>query len=249
MNSFPLVSIVTSVYNSVDTIEETILSVKNLNYKNIQYLIIDGGSTDGTLNIIENHLDFIDVFISEKDNGIYDAWNKGVINSKGEWILFLGADDKLKFDSIDKLLLPVIKSTIDSKYDYISGRSEIIHNNKLLKVTGEAWVWDKFRRYMCTAQCAALHNKELYSEIGLYDVSFKISGDYELLLRKKSGLRAAYVDEVVVEFKTGGVSNRNYSVLFETYRAINKNKSLTNIGSFLNLIKSFLIKVYRDRNQ
>jgi glycosyltransferase involved in cell wall biosynthesis len=246
-NNYPSVSIITSVFNAVDTIEDCILSVINLEYKNIEFVIIDGGSTDGTLSVIEKYQNKINYFLSEKDYGIYDAWNKGIFNSSGQWILFLGADDKLKHDAIDNLISPIIDPSIRFYGDYISARSEIIHNNILIKVTGEEWDWETFRKYMSTAQCAALHNRNLYNDIGFYDINFKIAGDYELLLRKRNNLKTYFINKVVVEFRTGGVSNRNNKVLLEAFQAIRKNNTLNIFSAILNLVKSFLIKFYRDR--
>ena len=90
---FPKISVVTVSYNAVTTIEETILSVVNQTYKNIEYIIIDGGSTDGTVDIIKKYADRIDYWVSEPDKGIYDAMNKGIVKSTGEWIHFLNAGD------------------------------------------------------------------------------------------------------------------------------------------------------------
>jgi glycosyltransferase involved in cell wall biosynthesis len=91
----PLLSIVTVVYNGEESLEKTIESVINHNYPNIEFIIVDGGSTDKTIDIIKKHEDKIDYWVSEKDSGIYDAMNKGLTLSTGEWIYYLGADDTL----------------------------------------------------------------------------------------------------------------------------------------------------------
>ena len=89
----PLISVVTVSYNAVSTIEQTIISVLNQMYSNIEYIIIDGGSTDGTVDIIKRYDDKIAYWRSEPDRGIYDAMNKGILQAKGEWIYFIGASD------------------------------------------------------------------------------------------------------------------------------------------------------------
>lgn len=213
----PLISIITVVYNGEQYLEETIQSVINQTYDNIEYIIIDGGSTDGTLDIIRNYEDQIDYWVSEKDNGIYDAWNKGVVCSTGEWIGFLGADDFYLSEAIQTYVNHAQKD-----YDYISSRVEIIdENKKFIKHMGHSWSWKIFRRYMNVAHVGSLHNRKLYAEHGLYDyVSYKIAGDYELLLRKRDKLRTAYFDSITAKMRNSGVSNCNTNVVFrETLNA------------------------------
>ena len=98
------VSVITVVYNSVDTIEQTIQSVLNQTYKNIEYIIIDGLSTDGTQKIIEQYLDCIAYFISEKDNGIYDAMNKGIRKASGDIIGIINSDDWYAEDAVENIV-------------------------------------------------------------------------------------------------------------------------------------------------
>jgi len=93
--TYPLITIITVVYNGEKYLEETIKSVINQTYPNVEYIIIDGGSTDGTLDIIKKYEDYIDYWVSEKDKGIYDAMNKGILVSNGKYLLFLNADDFL----------------------------------------------------------------------------------------------------------------------------------------------------------
>jgi glycosyltransferase involved in cell wall biosynthesis len=90
-----LISIITVVYNSVATIEETIVSVLNQSYRNVEYIIIDGGSNDGTVEVVEKYANQLAYFVSEPDSGLYDAMNKGITASSGEWLLFLNSGDSL----------------------------------------------------------------------------------------------------------------------------------------------------------
>ena len=101
-NEYPKISIVTVVYNGEETIEETILSVKNLSYSNVEYIIIDGCSNDKTIEIIKKNNDVVSKFLSEPDSGIYDAMNKAVNLITGDWIYFLGADD-LIYDCLGEI--------------------------------------------------------------------------------------------------------------------------------------------------
>jgi len=100
----PLVSIITVVLNGRKTIEQTILSVRNQSYANIEYIIIDGGSTDGTINIIEKYSEGVDFWISESDNGLYDAMNKGIGYANGELIGLLNSDDYYESDAVSRVI-------------------------------------------------------------------------------------------------------------------------------------------------
>src|SRR5438105_14705 len=127
--SFPRISIITVVYNNVANIEVTILSILNQTYKNIEYIVIDGGSTDGTLDVIKKYKDKISFWVSEKDNGIYDAMNKGIKVATGEWINFINSGDSY-FDN------DVLEKIMEAEYfnatsiDVIYGNTQIITPNR-----------------------------------------------------------------------------------------------------------------------
>ncbi|MCT7487108.1 glycosyltransferase [Aliarcobacter cryaerophilus] len=224
MRQKPLISIVTAVYNGEKYLEQTIQSVLNQTYKNIEYIIIDGGSTDGTIDIIKRHEDKITYWISEKDNGIYDAWNKGIRVSKGDWIGFLGADDFYLNDAIENYVNMILSAEFDLMY--ISGKNILCDDSsKIIKTFGKKWNWTDFRVYMNVAHVGSLHNKKLYSKYGMYDLSFKICGDYELLLRAKENLKAGFLDKETCYMRNGGVSNLSNKVFQETFKAKKLNNS------------------------
>lgn len=242
-NGFPLVTLITSVWNGVDSIETAIESILSQGYPNIEYIIIDGGSTDGTLDIIKKYSDKVDYWISEKDTGIYNAWNKGLGISKGEWIGFIGADDVCMPNAIQKMVESILRSEHD--LEYLSGRSNIVCDGKLIRVTGEKWQWKKFKHYVCTAQAGALHSRKLYNTVGFYDENFKIVGDYELLLRRGEYLKTAFIPDITVSFAIGGISNNNYKVIEETYRAKSMHSGINKfilLLSFLKLNIAFFLK-------
>ena len=119
-----LISVITVSYNAVSTIEQTILSVINQTYSNIEYIIIDGGSTDGTIDIIRRYEDKIAYWVSEPDRGIYDAMNKGASKANGEYIAFLNSDDWYELDAVS-----IIAQFADGKTDLISGIIKLYKNN------------------------------------------------------------------------------------------------------------------------
>lgn len=214
----PLITVITAVFNADQTLEDTILSVVNQSYGNIEYIIIDGGSTDNSVDIIRKYQHLIDYWVSEPDKGIYDAWNKGVSLARGDWISFLGADDVYRDAAVESYIQLAGKYG-DQQLDYISSRVNLAKGTTILNVVGASWQWDKFRKYNLIAQVGSFHHRSLFEAHGLYDASYKISGDYEFLLRSGKDLRAKFLDAITVNMQVGGVSDANYRVFSETTRA------------------------------
>ena len=199
----PLITVVTVVFNGEKFLEETILSVINQTYDNVEYIIIDGGSTDGTLDIIRKYEHAIDYWVSEKDDGIYDAWNKAVMLSFGKWLAFLGSDD-----FYEKNALELYSEKLEDSYDYISSLIVKLDESEPSRVIyGNSWSWKVYQRIMNVAHVGSLHNCSLFKEVGLYDIHYKIAGDYELLLRKRSKLKSFFVSKVTATMRMGGISH------------------------------------------
>jgi len=248
MNSKPLISIITVVYNAEKTLEQTILSVINQSYSNIEFIIIDGGSKDGTTNIINKYSSKIAYWVSEPDNGIYDAWNKGIKNATGDWICFLGADDVFVDGGVKKYV-EFIQKDDNNKLDYISSRVEMIdENGESIWINGWKWEWPQFLRKMTVAHPGSFHSKQFFDKYGLFDTSYRVTGDYELLLRPKENLKTGFFNEITVKMAEGGTS--------DSIRAIKEHcqaARITGGGSFMYvyssgayvLVKSKLNKLFR----
>ncbi|ARK09903.1 glycosyltransferase family 2 protein [Fibrella sp. ES10-3-2-2] len=203
----PLVSVIMAVYNGEDTIEEAILSVVSQSYKNIEFIIIDGKSTDNSVTIAQKYSSYISHLVSELDQGVYDAWNKAVSLSKGAWLCFMGADDRLKSHAIDHYVT-FINQYPTSQFDYISSRVALINASGTVRETvGSAWDWQKYKHYMNVAHVGSFHAKKLFEEIGLFDLTYKIIADYELLLRKGPSLKTGYMHTVTADMTVGGISD------------------------------------------
>lgn len=127
MNIKPRVSVITICYNAVNTLEETIISVINQDYQNLEYIVIDGGSKDGTVDVIQKYSEFISLWVSEKDDGIFDAMNKGYRSSRGEWIIYVNSGDKF-YDN--KSLSNLLKLHDISAFDVVYGDSIAITKDK-----------------------------------------------------------------------------------------------------------------------
>jgi hypothetical protein len=202
----PLITVITVVLNGEKTLEKTIESVISQTYPNVEYIIIDGGSTDGTLDIIKKYEDYIDYWVSEPDDSIYDAMNKGIIVSTGNYLYFMGSSDKIfststiffilskiNFRVIENLLACVIKISHKNQPSYpkLSNNIPIIHHQ------------------------GALFNLGKLKEIGFYDLNYKIFSDFDLILRyiKRNGVR--YIDTVACEFQVGGISTSRKNLLLK----------------------------------
>ncbi|WP_406824411.1 glycosyltransferase family 2 protein [Pedobacter sp. KACC 23697] len=229
-------SIITCTFNAENYLQNCINSVKMQGYTNFEYILIDGGSKDRTLSIIEHNLDVINKYVSEPDNGIYNAWNKGLKLARGEWIMFLGADDELLPNTLSKYHNFLIHKD-ESILDYVSGK--VIFESVLGKkrrTIGKLWRWDIFRKYMNVAHVASLHSSKFFEKYGYFNESFKIVGDYELLLRAGGNLQAAFVDSELALMRDGGVSNNPKKVFIETFKAKRLQKSRSYILCVYDLI-------------
>lgn len=200
------ISIIIATYNAEKYIRRCLDSIIPQKNDTVELIIIDGKSTDNTTSIIKEYIDSIDFFVSEKDAGVYDAWNKGIKNAQGNWIQFIGADDRLLPHSIDSYLHFLNTHDLDG-IDFISARSEYVNvHGKLLQYRGSQYIWSKFRKFMCISHGSTLHSKLLFNEVGGYDLKYKLCADYELLLRKKEKTKALFFDQPVIKMQAGGIS-------------------------------------------
>jgi glycosyltransferase involved in cell wall biosynthesis len=205
----PIISIIIATFNAAKTLRNCLDSIVLQKNEFIELLVIDGGSTDGTQAVLSEYGSQIDLIISEQDSGIYDAWNKGIANAHGEWILFIGADDTLEADAFAKYFSFLDKHDT-TEIDYICAKNTYVgKNGQVLKVFGVPWRWEQFRRTMQVAHVASLHKHKLFNEVGSYDLKFRICGDIELLLRKQKNLRCLFLDSCIARMAIGGTS---YSV-------------------------------------
>lgn len=207
----PLITVVTAVYNGATYLKESIESVIGQVYPRIQYIVIDGGSTDGTLAILKDYSNHIDYCITEPDLGIYDAWNKALKQAKGEWICFIGADDFF----IDAYVVKTIAGHLSKVGDgikYVYGTVKYITPDKseTIDVIGEDWLKCKgqFANKMTLVHCGSFHHKSLFQSNGHFNPNFKIAGDYEFLLREFSKNKefASFINTAVVAMRAGGIS-------------------------------------------
>lgn len=234
------VSIITATYNSDKNLQRTIDSVADQDYSDIEHIIIDGGSTDDTIQIIVSNKNKISKFISEKDNGIYDALNKGIKMATGDIIGFLNSDDVFTNKHVISRVVNIfnIKKT-DLVYGNLVYQSKEEDNKKTIRYWKSNVYSPGCLKYGWMAPHPTLYCKrEIYEKWGLYDDKFKISADYDFILRvfKQPGVSKSFLPTIMVKMDIGGISNRSLKNLiqksYEDFKAIRRN----NVGNLLTVI-------------
>ena len=223
MENRPFFSIITATFNSEKTISDCIESVLNQHFSNFEFILIDANSSDSTLNIIqsfENKFKEKNItykYISETDNGIYDAWNKGLLLSSGEWISFLGSDDEYFLDALENYYCEIAKFPTAN---YVSSRVELINDKKeVITIFGIPFIWKKVVRNMKIAQVGSFHKKELFEKVGNFNDAYKIVGDLEFYIRCKNVIQPIFFKTVTARMQNNGVSNQVFKALKEALTA------------------------------
>ncbi len=204
------ISIITIVYNNCDTIADAIESVLGQTYPDVEYIVVDGLSTDGTVDVVKSYSDRISRFISEKDNGLYDAINKGIALATGDVIGLLHSDDLFySDDALTHVVEAFTKYNTDSVYgDLLYVQKD--NTNKIIR----NWVSGDFKKDNFLYGWMPPHptfyvKRKVYQELGLYNTAFKSAADYELMLRYlyKHNISTTYIPEKLVKMRVGGKSN------------------------------------------
>jgi glycosyltransferase involved in cell wall biosynthesis len=213
MNEEMLASIVVATLNSARTLPKCLSSIAGQSYQWREIIVVDGGSTDGTQDIFRAAASQVSHSISEPDYGIYDAWNKGIRACRGEWICFMGADDEFSDPDALRALMRAAEQANAARIVY--GRINLVTvKGTVAQTVGKPWPdarKDLFDGFMLP-QTAALHHRSLFQDLGSFDRSYRVAGDYEFLLRELIGRNALFVDRVVANVRLGGVSSRAQSI-------------------------------------
>lgn len=224
------ISIITVVYNGAAFLEHCIKSVIEQTYPNIEYIVVDGGSKDGSLDIIKQYRAHIAKFVSEKDHGMYDALNKGIKMATGEVIGILNADDMLASSDV---IESVAQCFISQEPDGLYGNLNYIHPKNTAKIIRK-WISKPFTKTDIVLGWMPAHptfyvKRSLFEELGYYSLNFDSAADYELMIRflYKYQINAVFLNKLIVNMRTGGMSNASlkhrYKALVNDYKALNEN--------------------------
>ena len=234
----PLVSIITVVFNGATTLEDTIRSVLQQTYDNIEHIIIDGGSNDGTLDIIRKYDAQVDYWLSEQDAGIYDAMNKGIALATGDYVGMLNADD---FFASAQSVQKINERLVADKLDAVFSQLDVVKADNPLQVLRKYRV-ARFDTFMLRIGVMPPHptfycRKSCYEKLGVspYRTDYRIAADFELLVRLllTQKISWGYLAETTVKMRTGGTSSDSYKSRLllnrEIIRACKQNGLYTNM--------------------
>jgi glycosyltransferase involved in cell wall biosynthesis len=214
----PLVSIIIAVFNRAATLQSCLNSIFAQTEHAREIIVCDGGSTDGSREILEANSAQLTFWQSQPDRGIAQAWNMALALATGEWVCFLGADDRFaKPDSIATLLAAAREPGVN----YVSGQAVLIdddgHDRRII---GTQWDWERMKRHQHIAHPGSLHRRSLFAEYGNFDETYSIAFDYEFLLRVGQNIHAAFVAEPVTLMGVSGQSKT------QAWRAFRENRRI-----------------------
>ena len=237
--SWPLISIITIVFNGVKHIEQCIQSVLQQDYPHYEYIIIDGGSTDGTLEIIERYKSNIKHIVSEKDKGIYDAMNKGLEISSGELIGIINADDYYEPDTLSFV-----------SDCYINEKPQIIHGNmiRIDQRNNSTLLTPYFNRKpkdMWIYHPTVFVNRSAYATIGHFNTQYKIAADFDLMLRAHMhNMKFSYIDQPLANYRAGGKSSHDCTSYKEGIKIL-KQSNATNSHMVVKYVRCIVKKTLK----
>ena len=232
----PLVSVITVVFNGAATLEHNIQSIIGQGYDNVEHIVIDGGSTDGTVDILRRYDDHIDYWISEKDAGIYDAMNKGIALARGKYVGMLNADDYFADSSaIEKMVCRFKETDADAVFSCL----DIVAPDNLHRVLRKYRI-SSFSSFMLRIGVMPPHptfycKKSCYDKAGPYRMDYRIAADFEMMVRLllKYRITWSFIDETTVKMRAGGLSSSgiksSWIVNREIVRACTENGLYTNM--------------------
>lgn len=208
------VTIITATYNSSKTLKETLDSLNAQTYQDIEYIVIDGASSDSTLDVLKNSATQISTLVSEPDKGIYDALNKGIELATGDIIGFLHSDDMFAYSNVIKEIVDKFQST---QCDAVYGDLEYVSKDNISNVI-RLWKSGNYHHSKLKMGWMPPHptfymKREKYLQHGSFNLDFKISADYDSLLRYLNAGKVSleYIPSVLLKMRVGGASNRSLS--------------------------------------
>jgi glycosyltransferase involved in cell wall biosynthesis len=218
------ISIITVVYNNEKTILDAMQSVLSQSYENIEYVVIDGKSKDNTVNLINEYKDKLGYFTSEKDNGLYDAMNKGIKACTGDVIGILNSDDLYQDSNVIKVIMEHFNN--DPELDILYGDLVYVKSDDTNKVVrnwkSKSYYNNFFENANVPPHPALFVRNKVYKEAGVFNLQYNLAADYELMLRmfKKYNFKSKYINRLIIKMRLGGATNQSFTNI------VNQNKEI-----------------------
>jgi glycosyltransferase involved in cell wall biosynthesis len=233
----PLVSVITVCLNSASTVARAVESVLSQTYENVEYIFIDGASTDGTLDVLQPYRKHFSFFSSEKDNGIYSAMNKGLSVTRGDLIIFLNSDDWYE----ESALAVLISAYSQTHNGFVSARARAFSDMQIGSTVIPSFPWDASIRFrMPLRHETMLVSKDLYKRFGPYNECFRVISDFLFTLELyEHGVSHHEVDEVILNFNTKGISSVALDLLYQERKVL-----MTRQFPFLNAHEVSMVSIH-----
>lgn len=241
----PLITIITSTFNAAKDLHWTGNSIRNQTYPYIQWIIADGASSDDTLSAVQQYDDIVDLWFSQPDEGIYDAWNKALKYAKGDWVQFIGAGDELADSETLKKIAPVLAGAYP-EHELVYGNLMFISEieRQPLECVGEPWEKIKNKWSMCRPQLpphpATFHHKSLLKTNAPFEIRFKISSDSYLMIRSILTKEPKYINILIDRMPMGGISGR----LASTSQILDENRQISKKLGYRIPLLHFLFELF-----
>ena len=228
MERAPLISVVIATFNAARSLPRCLASLRAQTFRDFEVIVMDGGSGDGTVDLLQASADVVSAWRSGPDAGVYSAWNRALPLARGEWICFLGADDWLWDAGALERLAPHLRGALPRHRVVYGKLRQVDEAGRMVEELGRPWpeIRARFLSHECLPHPGLMHHRSLFARHGHFDESFRIAADYEFLLRELAAGDALFVPEVVVGAGWGGLSTspENFAEsLDEIERALRKN--------------------------
>lgn len=244
-------SIIIATYNSEKTLKATLNSLLQQTFMEFEVIIIDGLSTDTTLAIINEFeekfkLDNIPfIWVSEKDSGIYDAWNKGLGKVNSTWISFLGSDDTYYPDALEIYNSEISKNPninfICSNVEYVDDKDNV------LRIIGKPYSYSQTIRYMDFAHVGSFHHKDLFSKYGNFDTTYKIVGDYDFFMKCGMNINSVFINKITAKMLNSGASNSNIKKALNEVLAVQFKHKKTSVAQIYFEYYFAILRISKNR--
>jgi glycosyltransferase len=225
------ISVITATYNSALTIQDTLRSLEQQTYQDIEYIIVDGASTDNTLTIVGNESTRVAKIISEPDRGIYDALNKGILAATGDVVGFLHSDDVFaSVDSVLQIVNAFILENTDAVYGDLQYVSAIDPSKVIRLWKSGQYSKERLKRGWMPPHPTFYMKRDCYEKFGAFDLNYRIAGDYDSLLRYlwAGNISMSYCEHVLIKMRVGGASNRSLKNIWR--KSCEDKRALSNSG-------------------